>query len=103
MPFYPAKGGGKKETEIIVTHFSMYNNGHKGRFNYKEYFDSYEEFAKKATWGFNMSRGSQSGMGWPNGNVKATSQVSVSHDDTYLYLTVTNEFIYEEVICFPKE
>ena len=103
MPFYPAKGGGKKETEIIVKSFSLYSNGHSGKFNYKNYFDSYEEFAKKATWGFNMGHGSRSGMGWPNGNAKYTSDVSVSHDNTHLYVTVNNDFIYDNFICFPKE
>ena len=78
----------RKETEIIVKNFSLYNNGHSGRFNYKEYFNSYEEFAKKATYGFNMGHGSHSGMGWPNGNVKVTSEVSVYHDDTYLYVSI---------------
>lgn len=103
MPFYPAKGGRKKETEIIVKSFYLYQNGHSGKFNYKKYFDSYNEFAKKATFGFNMGHGSHSGMGWPNGNVKVTSEVSVSHDNTYLYVTVTNDFIYDNFICFPKE
>ena len=36
MPFFSANGGGKKETEIIVKSFSMYNNGHSGKFNYKD-------------------------------------------------------------------
>ena len=104
MPFYPAKGGGKKETEIIVTSFSLYANGHSGKFNYKNYFDSYEEFAKKATWGINMGHGSHSGMGWPNGNFKVASEVSVSHDNTYLYVSLGgNDFIYDNFICFPKE
>lgn len=105
MPFFSANGGGKKETEIIVKSFSMYNNGHSGKFNYKDYFDSYEEFAKKATWGINMANGSHCGMGWPNGNVK-TSNLSVFHDNTYFYVSTSNDFLYDSkgnFVCFPKE